>query len=312
GTHELRSAFKFFDRDGSGTITKQEFVEALENLQINLRTQDLKVLLNRYGAGKKGHIDFLDFVNTVMPRCHEEREDGLFHKMRNVISTDWRSLRSAFAAADRDNSGTLDFPEMKNLCEQCNIHINDEDLREMLAACDVNGDGTADYEEFSTMLKSSSMTDVLRKNSNLGSRSRAYSPTARIDNITYEEIEMPTPEPTPHKPIFGGRQQRPRTPAEQKYSAHGDLEDDYERPWTPEYSSAEINHQRPASSARRQQASRGSHVSEDNTRKLAAWKAEKLQEAKKVELKNRGAKQRAQNRASYRPPEIGPAWNRPL
>jgi calmodulin len=54
---EMRSAFKVFDKDGSGTISKEEMAQVMKKFGEDLSSEDLDIMLQEVDKNGDGTID---------------------------------------------------------------------------------------------------------------------------------------------------------------------------------------------------------------------------------------------------------------
>lgn len=165
GQAELLRAFKFFDRDRSGTIGVSEFQEAMKNYaMVNFSDAMAKKLMGEFDADGNGEIDYMEFVTLVMGST---RDDNTSLSTRNAtvedhgtdrgndiamlrvkVRTQWKSLLQSFRDVDVDKSGTLDTDELKRVLYRFNIDLGTNQFNELMAQIDEDGDGTVSYAEF--------------------------------------------------------------------------------------------------------------------------------------------------------------------
>ncbi|KAL7546729.1 hypothetical protein ACHAWF_016263 [Thalassiosira exigua] len=65
---ELRDAFKVFDADGSGTISRSELKKLMKNLGQKLSDEELDAMMDEVDTDGNGEIDFQEF-KTMMVSC---------------------------------------------------------------------------------------------------------------------------------------------------------------------------------------------------------------------------------------------------
>ncbi|XP_064466609.1 programmed cell death protein 6-like [Ornithodoros turicata] len=81
---EWLNCFRGFDRDGSGSIDRQELQQALNRFGYRLSEQTMTVLLTKFDREGKGSINFDDFIQccvtlqtlTAAFRFHDTDQDG--------------------------------------------------------------------------------------------------------------------------------------------------------------------------------------------------------------------------------------------
>jgi len=98
---ELRALFDKYDEDGSGTLTLQEFKEAMAAVNLGLSEKEMKQLLIEADVNDDGVIEYNEFLNMIRELLNVTNEDDL-SKVR--VYRFWKEI-------DRDSSGEVDFPE---------------------------------------------------------------------------------------------------------------------------------------------------------------------------------------------------------
>ncbi|MBN3315694.1 CABP7 protein, partial [Atractosteus spatula] len=69
---EIREAFKVFDRDGNGFISKQELGMAMRSLGYMPNEVELEVIIQRLDMDGDGQVDFEEFVTLLGPKISTE------------------------------------------------------------------------------------------------------------------------------------------------------------------------------------------------------------------------------------------------
>lgn len=62
---EMIKAFKMFDKDGNGLITKQELLEGLNRLGESMNEKDILELIEAADLDGDGNINFEEFVELM-------------------------------------------------------------------------------------------------------------------------------------------------------------------------------------------------------------------------------------------------------
>ncbi|KAL9058245.1 MAG: hypothetical protein Q9162_001844 [Coniocarpon cinnabarinum] len=62
---EMRQAFKVFDKDGSGTLSKAEVREVMRSLGENITEEELDEMMREVDLDKSGTIDFKEFMQLM-------------------------------------------------------------------------------------------------------------------------------------------------------------------------------------------------------------------------------------------------------
>jgi ankyrin repeat protein len=77
----------------------------------------------------------------------EEEEKAAQEELQKVEKEKVR-IKARFDAADEDGGGTLDSSELKKVCADLGLELDDDELETALAILDENGDGDISFEEF--------------------------------------------------------------------------------------------------------------------------------------------------------------------
>ncbi|XP_060582291.1 neo-calmodulin-like [Ruditapes philippinarum] len=128
-------AFNLFDKDGSGSICKDEFGKATRALGFNPTDQQIADLLKQYDTNNTDRLEFVEFKTLIKE---------LYKKNPN----DKNAIRNAFKVLDRDQSGYIEAKELKEVLQKCGQSLSDDEISEMIAVADSNKDGKINYNEF--------------------------------------------------------------------------------------------------------------------------------------------------------------------
>merc|ERR1711997_1094436 len=114
-TVELQEAFKLFDMDGDGMITKDELRKLVEKVGGKMTEGEAKGLIHQADKDGNESIDF-----------------------------------SEFSKLDSDNSGYITKDEMTSVITDCDHFSGDkmEEAKKCIAELDVDKDGRVSYPEF--------------------------------------------------------------------------------------------------------------------------------------------------------------------
>jgi len=145
--HRLRKRFMKLDRDGSGSIDRDEFLQ-IPQIANNPLASRMIAIFDEDGGGT---VDFQEFVGGLSAFSNRgEREE---------------KLRFAFKVYDMDRDGYISNGELflvlkmmvgNNLKDQQLQQIVDKTIME----ADQNGDGKLDFEEFKAMVAN---TDIAKQ-----------------------------------------------------------------------------------------------------------------------------------------------------
>jgi len=122
------------DTSGHMTISTRDFKFALKALGLELPRDQYIQLLSRMEKDQKGFIKkeiFIEEMRKVLPK-------------RDVKI----DMIKAFRLIDEDDTGKIDFNNLKNLAILLGEQVSDEDIINMLNAADEDGDGQVNLTEF--------------------------------------------------------------------------------------------------------------------------------------------------------------------
>ena len=62
---QLRAAFAYFDKDGSGAITKEELRACLQSEEFTMTEDEVQKLIAGVDSNEDGQIDYLEFITMM-------------------------------------------------------------------------------------------------------------------------------------------------------------------------------------------------------------------------------------------------------
>ena len=128
---EYHEQFKYFDKDGDGTITGTELMLAMKRMGQNPSDDEIKSMIAEVDENGDNSIDFTEFI-TMMVR---------------------QQAVEIFRNFDKDNSGTLSKTEVLNMLDTIfPKKFSIKDVEEKFSLIDANTDGCINYEEFVKMI----------------------------------------------------------------------------------------------------------------------------------------------------------------
>jgi calmodulin len=139
---QLKSAFKFFDKDGNGTVEPEEIGEVMQVLGLEITNEELADIMADLDENGDGVMDFDEFV-VMMDR-------------RMSIRSQRAEIEETFKVFDKNGDGKITFDELKEVLTQLGEEVSDKDVMDMIREADLNGDGAIDFEEFMIMMTADS------------------------------------------------------------------------------------------------------------------------------------------------------------
>lgn len=161
GPAGLRRAFQIFDSDGSGSISKQEFIDTLKQhcmLEFDKSTIDecLKDL-------KGDEMNFAEFTSLVMGSTQGDRSsvigstgageatdgNGNSEQMiRRKIREHWKSLHVAFKHGDRYQTGKIEVKLLKQILDNHQVSLPEALWEERITKLDPKNTNKVSYSQF--------------------------------------------------------------------------------------------------------------------------------------------------------------------
>ena len=133
--------FNQIDKSGDGKISKKELYNGLSGrIKSDTLESDIDSIFKNLDMDNNGYIEYEEFVRAAVSKEYFLTE--------NV-------LRFAFRFFDKDNSGEIDFNEIKDLFSKSIEDKNNVDqvLSHIIKEVDINNDGKINFEEFSIVMK---------------------------------------------------------------------------------------------------------------------------------------------------------------
>ncbi|KAM9324585.1 EF-hand calcium-binding domain-containing protein 6-like [Gastrophryne carolinensis] len=165
---DLWLQFRELDPKNSGCITKEEFLDILQELSPDLTKHQCDSLANKfvYGNNKVSYVKFLqpyqtrqisirqNGVKENIPEAKETSLRGSVHgglktiasKLRQKLSpVDWKNLLQACQKLDTNGTGLLVLSEFRSVVKLCNIILDEDDLYQIMSRYDPDLTGRIDY-----------------------------------------------------------------------------------------------------------------------------------------------------------------------
>jgi Ca2+-binding EF-hand superfamily protein len=128
---QVRANFALFDRDGDGSISRQELEAALQDQGVAAGKEELDRVWNGVDKNRDGTIDFQEFIDLM--------SDNL-----EVTDTE---LLEAFQKFDVDSNGGLSAGEVLTVLRSVGVWVGEGQVAEMMVAADLDQSGDISYQE---------------------------------------------------------------------------------------------------------------------------------------------------------------------
>ncbi|KMT02799.1 hypothetical protein BVRB_8g193830 [Beta vulgaris subsp. vulgaris] len=152
---DLKRVFDSFDKNGDGSITKEELKESLNNMGILVPLKDIEEMVENLDSNKDGLVDLSEFreLYELLKGIEEKKnEEG---KKVGDFDDEEEDLKEAFSVFDGNKDGLITVEELKLVLSSLGLKEGnkEEDCKEMIKKVDVDGDGMVNYDEFKMMMR---------------------------------------------------------------------------------------------------------------------------------------------------------------
>ncbi|XP_048505842.1 neo-calmodulin isoform X2 [Athalia rosae] len=138
---EFREAFRLFDKDGDGSITKEELGRVMRSLGQFARAEELQTMLQEIDIDGDGNVSFEEFVEIVSNMGGTSAEAA-------TEDQEEKELRDAFRVFDKHNRGYITASDLRAVLQCLGEDLSEEEIEDMIKEVDVDGDGRIDFYEF--------------------------------------------------------------------------------------------------------------------------------------------------------------------
>ena len=137
---EFREIFNLVDRDGGGTITKEELGELMDTLGIDATPEEIDLMINEIDQDSNGEIDFEEFV-AVMSR-----------KVNATYSSD--QVKNAFKVFEGAAPGGYIKVDalIRALTTYGSEKLTEEQAQELVSQLEPDQNGLINYLEYVNMM----------------------------------------------------------------------------------------------------------------------------------------------------------------
>ncbi|XP_050304900.1 troponin C, isoallergen Bla g 6.0101-like [Anthonomus grandis grandis] len=139
----LKSTFDAFDVDRKGFISTDMIGTILDMLGTQLVGDELESIIDEIDEDGNGEVSFEEFANLAARFLIEEEEDT------DAIQSE---LKGAFRIYDRDGNGFITIEVLREILQELDEKLTDDDLDNMIDEIDTDGSGTVDWEEFKAVM----------------------------------------------------------------------------------------------------------------------------------------------------------------
>ncbi|KAL1498071.1 hypothetical protein ABEB36_008928 [Hypothenemus hampei] len=139
----LKATFDAFDVDKKGFISTDMIGTIMDLLGTQLIGEELEEIIEEIDEDGNGEVSFEEFANLAARFLIEEEEDT------DAIQTE---LKGAFRMYDREGNGFITIEVLREILQELDEKLTDDDLDSMIDEIDSDGSGTVDWEEFKAVM----------------------------------------------------------------------------------------------------------------------------------------------------------------
>jgi calcium-dependent protein kinase len=134
----LREAFKEFDENKDGRLTKDELIKGLSKVTSpNEAKTEVERIINLIDTDNNGFIEYEEFISASINK--------------KLVLTE-ENLLNAFQLFDKDRCGQITISTLKQVLGH-DSNVSELVWKDMVDKIDKNGDGVISYKEFKDMMK---------------------------------------------------------------------------------------------------------------------------------------------------------------
>jgi calmodulin len=137
---EFREIFNLVDRDGGGTITKEELGELMDTLGIDATPEEIDLMINEIDQDSNGEIDFEEFVAVMSRKVNATYTSD---QVKNAFKIFETGAPSGFIKVD-----TL----IKSLTTYGTEKLTEDQAQELVSQLEPDANGMINYSEYIDMM----------------------------------------------------------------------------------------------------------------------------------------------------------------
>ena len=161
---EFREIFNLVDRDGGGTITKEELGELMDTLGIDATPEEIDLMINEIDTDNNGEIDFEEFVAVMSRKVNatysSEQVKNAFKVFEGTSGTPGYVKEGAAAATTTAHQLLSRYIKVEQLVKALTTYgsekLTDEAAQELVSQLEPDSHGLINYQEYVEMMMSDS------------------------------------------------------------------------------------------------------------------------------------------------------------
>lgn len=146
-TDVIGSIFERMDEDGSGMLSKQEFLNALTSMEVGLTRREINTIMLQVDLDDDGNISYREFVPFAFDLLQKMASLRLLEaEMEGDELAQF--LLDLFKAKDVDNLGLLHVDDVRDLLHQAMLGLSRMQIYTVLSEVEANADMMINYNIF--------------------------------------------------------------------------------------------------------------------------------------------------------------------
>merc|ERR1719336_448635 len=141
--NDVKAAFKRFDRNGDGALSKEELSAAMKSSGDSYSEVEVNAIFSLGDVDGDGEITLEEFISLMSPSS-----SSIVQRLRKAYKN-LNDVKAAFKRIDVDNDGLLSKQEM---LQSGGNMFDREEVDSIFALGDINGDGELDMGEFISLM----------------------------------------------------------------------------------------------------------------------------------------------------------------
>ena len=149
------TAFGLFDKNKDGTISREEFRSAMNNMGIKLSGIELDSIMRSVDLDMDGGIKYREFIKKLQlygAQCVSEEQQIMNTIYENIKKLGY-SLEEVFQIFDRDSDGQISRQDLMDSFNNFGLGLSVVQIEKILKLIDSNKDGAIEFSEFNRVFE---------------------------------------------------------------------------------------------------------------------------------------------------------------
>ncbi|EGR28444.1 variant sh3 domain protein [Ichthyophthirius multifiliis] len=140
---QIKEAFDFFDKDGSGSIQIDELKAAMLSLGFQINEKRLEEIMNALDKDNTKSLEFEEFLDLMKKKINEN----------DTTEKDYQQKIKSNEYKNKLLHQKISFQMLKNIAVQIGENLQDDELIEMITKADKDKDGLVGFDDFKYIMK---------------------------------------------------------------------------------------------------------------------------------------------------------------